>query len=210
MGFASCLITETGKVKNKLIGCLPSPPPNAVFFGNPISISLWQELGMWFFFSSILSQVVLEILPVGHPICTSYINSLCHHNRLRTDSPEFQSSCKAVWGVSSTITCPNLCGQSFFTVGYSFHSKCYIDGDELPIHISTFPNTLSPLISLNESWLIMQAKHGWDALWHNHEELLELIMVFSFEKSHLQFFQECVVWRSCCHVPWLAHLTSGR
>lgn len=51
---------------------------------------------------------------------------------------------------------------------------------------------------------------GWDALWHNQDELLETIMVFSFEKSRLEFFQECIISSSRCHVSWQSHLTFGR
>lgn len=51
---------------------------------------------------------------------------------------------------------------------------------------------------------------GWDALWHNQDELPETIMVFSFEKARLEFFQECIISSSCCHVSWQSHLTFGR
>jgi len=33
----------------------------------------------------------------------------------------------------------------------------------------------------------------WDALWHDREELPETIMVFLFEKSCLELFQECMI-----------------
>lgn len=132
---AVSLIAGTGKVKNKLIDCLPSPPSTKMLFLGELHfikvitragnvITHWYTLIIFLFFfspSNILSQVFSEALSVSHHTCANHINSFHHSNWPRTDIPMRFRAAVRMSGVPAAqshvpayvVRAPSLFGAQF-------------------------------------------------------------------------------------------------